>query len=153
VTNSDIRNTGDDGLATWADAGIGADAFDSFNHNTVQYPILANGIAIYGFADDAAMPKAAAPALVAAGNLKLGETALALGADGAASTGIVARVSDKGIYTTLPDIGAGSATVDLAGNLIGIAAGGTAGLLIPTDTITALLSATTSAATTTPAHS
>lgn len=111
------------------------------------------GIAIYGFADDMALPKAAAPKLIAAGDLKLGETALSLGADGAASTGIVARVSDKGIYTTLPDIGAGSATVDLAGNLIGIAAGGTAGLLIPTDTITALLSATTSSATTTPAHS
>ena len=36
VTNSDIRNTGDDGLATWADAAIGADAFDTFSNNTVQ---------------------------------------------------------------------------------------------------------------------
>ena len=52
VTNSDLRNTGDDGLATWADSSIGADAFDSFNHNTVQYPILANGIAIYGGHDN-----------------------------------------------------------------------------------------------------
>jgi F5/8 type C domain/Pectate lyase superfamily protein/Abnormal spindle-like microcephaly-assoc'd, ASPM-SPD-2-Hydin len=52
VTNSDIRNTGDDGLATWADSGIGADANDSFNHDTVQYPILANGIAIYGGHDN-----------------------------------------------------------------------------------------------------
>jgi len=52
VTNSDLRNTGDDGLATWADSGIGADAFDSFDHNTVQYPILANGIAIYGGHDN-----------------------------------------------------------------------------------------------------
>jgi len=46
VTNSDLRNLGDDGLATWADQN--ADANDSFDHNTVQYPILANGIAIYG---------------------------------------------------------------------------------------------------------
>ncbi|WP_433306461.1 choice-of-anchor D domain-containing protein [Actinoplanes sp. CA-030573] len=50
VTNSDIRNTGDDGLATWSEAV--ADANDSFDHNTVQYPILANGIAIYGGHDN-----------------------------------------------------------------------------------------------------
>ena len=50
VTNSDIRNLGDDGLATWSDTN--ADANDSFDHNTVQYPILANGIAIYGGHDN-----------------------------------------------------------------------------------------------------
>ncbi len=108
------------------------------------------GITIYGFADDAVLPKATSPILVAAGDLKLGQTALALGADGSASTGIVARVGDKSIHTTLPDIGTGSAAVDLAGNLIGIAAGGTPGLLIPTNKITALLTATTTAATSTP---
>ncbi|HWB34966.1 MAG TPA: choice-of-anchor D domain-containing protein, partial [Rugosimonospora sp.] len=52
VTNSDLRNLGDDGLATWADQAIGADSNDSFDHNTVQYPILANGIAIYGGHDN-----------------------------------------------------------------------------------------------------
>ena len=51
VTNSDIRNTGDDGLATWAETN--ADANDSFDHDTVQYLILANGIAIYGGHDNA----------------------------------------------------------------------------------------------------
>src|SRR3954449_1781870 len=50
VTNSDLRNLGDDGLATWSDQN--ADASDSFDHNTVQYPILANGIAIYGGHDN-----------------------------------------------------------------------------------------------------
>ena len=50
VTNSDLRNLGDDGLATWAETN--ADASDSFDHNTVQYPILANGIAIYGGHDN-----------------------------------------------------------------------------------------------------
>jgi hypothetical protein len=50
VTNSDIRNTGDDGLAAWSDAA--ADANDTFDHNTVQMPILANGIAIYGGHDN-----------------------------------------------------------------------------------------------------
>jgi len=50
VTNSDLRNLGDDGLATWADQN--ADVNDSFDHNTVQTPILANGIAIYGGHDN-----------------------------------------------------------------------------------------------------
>jgi hypothetical protein len=50
VTNSDLRNLGDDGLATWSDQN--ADVNDSFDHNTVQYPILANGIAIYGGHDN-----------------------------------------------------------------------------------------------------
>ncbi|UWP79465.1 choice-of-anchor D domain-containing protein [Dactylosporangium fulvum] len=50
VTNSDVRNAGDDGLAMWAEQN--ADANNSFDHNTVQYPILANGIAIYGGRDN-----------------------------------------------------------------------------------------------------
>jgi hypothetical protein len=53
VTNSDIRNTGDDGIATWADASIGADANDTISNNTVQLQMLANGIAIYGGHDNA----------------------------------------------------------------------------------------------------
>lgn len=105
------------------------------------------GVAIYGFADGAALPKMTSPILVSASSLKLGETALALGADGFASTGIVARVSEKGVHTTLPDIGTGSAVVDLAGNLIGISAGVTGSLLIGSDVISALLSATSTAAT------
>ncbi len=52
VTDSDIRNTGDDGIATWADANIGADANDTISNNTVQLPMLANGIAIYGGHDN-----------------------------------------------------------------------------------------------------
>ena len=109
------------------------------------------GIMIYGFADGAALPKMTSPSLVAAGDLRLGETVLALGSDGSASTGIVARVSNKGVHTTLPDIGTGSAAVDLSGNLIGIAAGMTPGLLISASTITALLTATSTMATSTAA--
>jgi parallel beta-helix repeat protein len=52
VTNSDIRNTGDDGIATWADSGLGADANDTISNNTVEYQQLANGIAIYGGHDN-----------------------------------------------------------------------------------------------------
>lgn len=109
------------------------------------------GIAIYGFADDAALPKMVSPSLVASGDLKLGETVLALGTDGSASTGIVSRVKNSNVYTTLPDIGVGSAAVDLSGNLIGISAGMTPGLLISASTITALLTATSTTATSTAA--
>lgn len=101
-----------------------------------------NGVTIYGFADNVSLPKAAAPTLIAQNNLKLGQTVLAIGADGSASTGIIARVNESGVYTTLPDIGAGSAAVDLSGNLIGIGAGVTPGLLISTNKITVLLTAT-----------
>ncbi len=52
VTGSDIRNTGDDGIATWADSALGADANDTISGNTVQLQILANGIAIYGGHDN-----------------------------------------------------------------------------------------------------
>ncbi|MDP2665434.1 MAG: hypothetical protein Q8P23_02170 [bacterium] len=106
-----------------------------------------DGVTIYGFADKASLPKAAALTLITASNLKLGQTVLAIGADGSASTGIVARVSDEGIYTTLPDIGAGSATVDLLGNLIGLGVGGTPGLLISTNKITTLLTSAETLAT------
>jgi hypothetical protein len=89
------------------------------------------------------------PVLIVSNNLKLGQTILALTADGSAATGIVSRVGTKGIYTTLPDIGAGSAAVDLSGNLIGVGAGGVAGLIISADKITALLNATSTTATST----
>jgi len=102
-------------------------------------------LAVYGFADNAALPKMASPVLIMSNELKLGQTVLALSADGSATTGIVARVTNKGIHTTLPDIGAGSAAVDLAGNLIGISTGAGAGLLIPTSAITTLLTATSTA--------
>jgi len=50
VQNNFVRNTGDDGLAMWSEKT--ADANDTFDHNTVQTPVLANGIAIYGGTDN-----------------------------------------------------------------------------------------------------
>jgi hypothetical protein len=46
VTDNFLRNTGDDGLAVWSL--YSADAGDTFDHNTVVQPNLANGIALYG---------------------------------------------------------------------------------------------------------
>jgi hypothetical protein len=54
VENSFFRNTGDDAMAMWSHnvtAGhpeIDENANNVFDHNTVQTPTLANGIAIYG---------------------------------------------------------------------------------------------------------
>jgi Pectate lyase superfamily protein len=50
ASNNFIRNTGDDALAMWSDKV--ADANDTFDHNTVQTPVLANGIALYGGTDN-----------------------------------------------------------------------------------------------------
>jgi hypothetical protein len=50
VGNNFVRNTGDDGLAMWSEKA--QDAGDTFDHNTVQTPVLANGIALYGGQDN-----------------------------------------------------------------------------------------------------
>ncbi|MFA7302309.1 MAG: hypothetical protein WC030_00995 [Candidatus Paceibacterota bacterium] len=97
-----------------------------------------SGLMIYGFSDSATLPKVSPMVLIAAKDLKLGQTVLAVGNDGAAATGIVSRVSEAGIRTTLPDLGAGNAAVDLAGNLIGIS-GQTPGTLISAGVVAGLL--------------
>ncbi len=50
ASNNFIRNTGDDALAMWSEKT--EDANDTFDHNTIQTPVLANGIALYGGTDD-----------------------------------------------------------------------------------------------------
>ncbi|WP_329084051.1 glycosyl hydrolase family 28-related protein [Streptosporangium sp. NBC_01469] len=50
VSNNFTRNTGDDGLALWSEKI--ANAGNTFDHNTVQTPTLANGIAVYGGTDN-----------------------------------------------------------------------------------------------------
>jgi hypothetical protein len=58
VVNSFFRNTGDDAMAMWSHnvtsghPEIDEDARNVFDHNTVQTPTLANGIAIYGGRDN-----------------------------------------------------------------------------------------------------
>ncbi|MGX1665238.1 glycosyl hydrolase family 28-related protein [Streptomyces sp. NPDC055366] len=49
VENTFVRNTGDDGLAMWADTKTNAD--NAFTANTVVLPILANAVAVYGGKD------------------------------------------------------------------------------------------------------
>jgi Pectate lyase superfamily protein len=45
-----VRNTGDDALAMWSEKT--EDAGNTFDHNTIQTPVLANGIALYGGTDN-----------------------------------------------------------------------------------------------------
>ncbi|MEU2663623.1 glycosyl hydrolase family 28-related protein [Micromonospora sp. NPDC007220] len=49
VAHTFVRNSGDDGLAMWSEK-VG-NARNRFDHNTVQSPVLANGIALYGGTD------------------------------------------------------------------------------------------------------
>jgi hypothetical protein len=58
VVDSFFRNTGDDGMAMWSHnvtsgrPEVDENANNVFDHNTVQTPTLANGIAIYGGRDN-----------------------------------------------------------------------------------------------------
>lgn len=99
------------------------------------------GVAIYGFSDTATLPDAPTATLVPFGDLKAGQTAIAITRDSAALTGIVSKVDDSGILTSLTNIPPGAAAVNLSGDVIGIQ-GATAGLFIPTDSIAALLATT-----------
>jgi hypothetical protein len=71
VTQSLIRNTGDDGLAMWSASGA-ANAGNSFDHNTVQVPVLANGIALYGGADNSVTANAVGDTVTQGGGLHVG---------------------------------------------------------------------------------
>ncbi|HWM07641.1 MAG TPA: glycosyl hydrolase family 28-related protein [Actinophytocola sp.] len=50
VRGNFTRNTGDDALAMWAETEQNAN--NTFDHNTIQTPVLANGIALYGGTDN-----------------------------------------------------------------------------------------------------
>lgn len=132
-------------IVTTAQSTLPGNVFIEFQDNSYIAASLSHkgdGIAIYGFANTAKLPNADATNLVAESDLKLGETVLAISADGSASTGIVARIGKNDVHTTLPDVGTGSAAVDLSGNLVGVAVGTTPGLFIPANIITALLTST-----------
>ncbi len=70
VTNTYVRNTGDDGLALWS-SGV-ADAGDSFTHDTVVLPILANNFAIYGGNDNSITHDYGADTITQGGGIQVG---------------------------------------------------------------------------------
>ena len=70
VEDSFVRNTGDDGLASWAHHQTNSAVV--FRRNTVIAPVLANGIAIYGGRDIAVEDNLVADTLTEGGGLHVG---------------------------------------------------------------------------------
>jgi len=70
VQQSMMRNTGDDGLAAWSEST--ADVKIQFKFNTVQLPILANCIAIYGGQDNSMTDNIVSDSIVMGSALHVG---------------------------------------------------------------------------------
>jgi hypothetical protein len=80
VQQSHIRNTGDDGLAMWAE--IDANTGNVFQFNTVQLPNLANNIAIYGGSDNKVIGNIVTDTLWNGGGIHVGNRFKAVGVGG-----------------------------------------------------------------------
>jgi len=70
VTNTYIRNTGDDGIALWSSGP--ADTSDVVSHDTVVLPILANNFAIYGGSDNSITHDYGADTITQGGGIQVG---------------------------------------------------------------------------------
>ena len=70
VSNTFVRNTGDDGMAMWSDQN--ADHDNSFTHDTVSVPVLANGFAIYGGHDNTISDNIASDTVTQGGGVQVG---------------------------------------------------------------------------------
>ncbi|MFD7919977.1 discoidin domain-containing protein [Streptomyces sp. NPDC059740] len=71
LTQSFVRNTGDDGLAMWSDTN--ADHDNAFTFNTVVLPMLANNIAVYGGHDNTVSDNVVADTQTEGGGLHVGQ--------------------------------------------------------------------------------
>jgi hypothetical protein len=134
-------------VVTATQTGLPTQVTIAFADGSTQMASLSHSgatITIYGFSDNATLPAAPSAAVIDSSTLKAGQTVVAITADGSAVTGIISKVDATGVHTNLPVIPAGNAIVDLSGDIIGISAG-TAGLALPADKITTLLSATSTA--------
>lgn len=79
ISENLVRNTGDDGIALWSEAGpdgfdgvFGADHHVTVERNTVQLPMLANGIALYGGHDNVVRDNVVADTQVEGGGIHVG---------------------------------------------------------------------------------
>jgi len=70
IEQSILRNLGDDGLAIWSEHQ--SDVNNTFKFNTVQVPLLANGIAFYGGQDNTATDNYVADSICDGGGLQIG---------------------------------------------------------------------------------
>ena len=96
-----------------------------------------NGIAIYRFVESAVLPQAPTARLFASTDVRQGQTVITTAADGSATTGIVTKIEGTVLQTPLQGVPQGAGVVNLAGEVLGLAAGG--GAVISADRITALL--------------
>jgi len=81
VEQTALRNLGDDGLAMWAEKT--ADSNNVFQFNTIQVPVLANGIAIYGGTNNTATDSYVSDSICDGGGLQLGNRYNAVPLNGA----------------------------------------------------------------------
>lgn len=70
IRNTFVRNSGDDGMAMWSDSN--ANHHNTFTHNTVSVPLLANGFAIYGGHDNTVSDSIAADTVTQGGGVHVG---------------------------------------------------------------------------------
>jgi hypothetical protein len=70
IQNTFVRNTGDDAMAMWSDRD--ANHHNTFSHNTVSVPLLANGYAIYGGHDNTISANIAADTVTQGGGVHVG---------------------------------------------------------------------------------
>jgi hypothetical protein len=69
VEHNVVRNTGDDGLAMWSDQN--PNHHNVFRYNTVQLPMLANGIGIYGGHDNQITSNVVADVLIEGAGIQI----------------------------------------------------------------------------------
>jgi hypothetical protein len=116
--------------------------FVSFQDGTTVEAILAGndaGVVVYRFAAGTTLPQAPEGTFVEQASLKQGQTVISIGADGSAVVGIISKVDQTGVYTSLPSVPPGTGAVNLDGNIIGIGTP-TAGLFINDGKVAKILS-------------
>jgi len=100
VSDNFVRNTGDDGMAMWSEPS--ADHDNTFAHNTVVAPILANGIGIYGGYDNSATDNVLAETQDAGGAIYVANRFSAVPLSGtttlARNTGLRTGVLDSNLH-------------------------------------------------------
>jgi len=70
IEQSILRNNGDDSLAMWSNSGT--DVGNTFRFNTIQLPVLANCIAIYGGTDNTATDNIMSDSVTMGGGIHVG---------------------------------------------------------------------------------
>lgn len=134
-------------IATATVKGLPQEATISFADGTSAAASISKGndtVTIYGFSDTAKLPEAPAAGLPKVSTLKAGQTVIALTKDSDAITGIISRVDELGIHSSLAEVPVGAGVVDISGSVIGMGSI-LSGTIISADSIAQLLTGSTTA--------